>query len=121
MRGARASCGSISSVSSSRSPAGSTGQRVGGASKSGSPLQQVAAIAVGPDSRGSHAVSKQSELAGLRQQQCQHAARQLFGELQVKAVASSGSYWCNLSGCDLGAEDARVGGGTQCCALPLVG
>lgn len=129
MRGARASCGSISSVGSSRSPAGATRQRVGGgASKPGSPPQTVAAIAVGPDSRGSSpAVSKQSELAGLRQQQCQHAARQLFGELQgvqqVKAVASSGSYWCNLSGCDLYAGDAgRVGGGgTQRCALPLVG
>lgn len=115
MAGARASCGSISSAGSSRSPAGScTRQRVGGASKLGSPLQQVAAIEV----------SKQSELAGLRQQQCQlHAARQLFGELQVKAAASSGSYWCNLSGCDLlDAENAtRAGGGTQCCALPLVG
>jgi hypothetical protein len=99
---------------------------VGGASKSGSPLQQVAAIAAGaPDSRGSPAVSKQPE---LRQQQCQHAARQLFGELQgtqqIKAVASSGSYWCNLSGCDLDVVGDGARGraaGKQHCALPLVG
>jgi hypothetical protein len=75
-----------------------------------------------------HRLGRQAALR-LRQQQCQQAACQLFDELQglqqceVKAVASSGSYWCNLWACgdveQLAVGDNRVG--RQALALPLVG
>jgi hypothetical protein len=75
-----------------------------------------------------HGLGRQAALR-LRQQRCQQVAFQLFGELQgvqqceVKAVASSGSYWCNLWACGDGEElavgDSRAG--RQALALPLVG
>jgi hypothetical protein len=65
----------------------------------------------------------------LEQQQQRHCARQLFEEVlsvqgcEVKAVASSGSYWCNLlavaEGWQTGADGIEHS--THVAAVPLVG